>query len=145
MAEGPRTNPILFSILVIAIIVAVLSGAILAFVYFTKEGAASVQFGKSFAVVEIHGTLTSGNSIPHILHEYGKQDGIKAIILSIDSPGGGVAPSQEIYREIERVREKKPVVAYMEGTAASGGYYVASAATKGWIWMALAGTCASFR
>ena len=53
---------------------------------------------------------------------------IKTILVRIESPGGGVGPSQEIYQELRRTIEKKPVVASMGGIAASGGYYVASAA-----------------
>ena len=55
-----------------------------------------------------------------------KNDGVRAVVLRVDSPGGGVAPSQEIYDAVLRVREKKPVVASLGGVAASGGYYVAS-------------------
>jgi len=52
------------------------------------------------------------------------------VVLRIDSPGGAVAPSQEIYDEVGRVRERKPVIASLGSVAASGGYYVASAANK---------------
>src|SRR5207245_4125647 len=57
---------------------------------------------------------------------------VEAILLNIDSPGGGVAVSQEIYTEIRRLRDKKDkiVVAYLSSTGASGAYYVACAANK---------------
>jgi protease-4 len=59
-------------------------------------------------------------------------DGVKAIILRVDSPGGGVGPSQEIYREIMRIRSssKKKVVTSMGSVAASGGYYIACASDR---------------
>ncbi|NLA74288.1 MAG: signal peptide peptidase SppA, partial [Deltaproteobacteria bacterium] len=61
---------------------------------------------------------------------FAKDKSIKAIILRIDSPGGGVGASQEIYRELMRTRDKKKVVVSMGGTAASGGYYIASAGSS---------------
>ena len=58
---------------------------------------------------------------------FADQEAIKAIIIRIDSPGGGIGPSQEIYREIMKIRTKKKIIASMGSVAASGGYYVASA------------------
>jgi protease-4 len=60
--------------------------------------------------------------------DFRKDERIKAIVLRIDSPGGAVGPTQEIYREIRKTLQAKPVVASVEAVAASGGYYVASAA-----------------
>ena len=66
------------------------------------------------------------------LKRYEDSDSVRAILLNIDSPGGGVAASQELYTEIKRLREKKDktIVAYMSSTGASGAYYVACAANK---------------
>ena len=125
-----KKHPILFSILIIVLIVAVMSGAVLTLVYFTGGRTGTIQFGEHIALIEIQGTLKDGDYVTNLLHRYARQTNVKAIIISINSPGGGVAPSQEIYREIKRVREKKPVVAFMGSVAASGGYYVASAASK---------------
>jgi protease-4 len=61
------------------------------------------------------------------LRQYLEDDGVKAIILRIDSPGGGVGPAQEIYREVMKIKLKKKVVTSMGSVAASGGYYVACA------------------
>ena len=63
------------------------------------------------------------------IKDFRKNSSIKAIVLRIDSPGGAVGPSQEIYREIQRTIQSKPVVASMGSVAASGGYYIASAAS----------------
>ena len=123
-----KKHPILFSIFIIVLIVLVMSGAVLTVVYFTGGRTGSIQFGDQIALIEIQGTLKDGERVTQLLHQFGRQNNVKAIIISINSPGGGVAPSQEIYREINRVREKKPVVAFMGSVAASGGYYVASAA-----------------
>ncbi|HLE09231.1 MAG TPA: signal peptide peptidase SppA [Thermodesulfobacteriota bacterium] len=94
----------------------------------TKE--ASVQFGDKVAVVEVDGIITDPTSVNDELRYYGERADVKAIIIRINSPGGGVGPSQEIYSEIKRLRETKKVVASMGAVAASGGYYIAAAADK---------------
>jgi len=66
------------------------------------------------------------------LKRFANDDSIKAIILHINTPGGGVAASEEIYQEVKRIRDKKkkPVVASIETVGASGGYYISSATSK---------------
>src|SRR4029077_4720414 len=64
------------------------------------------------------------------LDRFRKQDAIVAVVLRIDSPGGAVAPSQELYDAVWRLREKKPVIASLGNVAASGGYAAASAANR---------------
>jgi protease-4 len=84
-------------------------------------------FGDKIAIVEIRGVIAQSSGIIEEIHEYLDDDSVKAIILRIDSPGGGVGPSQEIHREILKVKEKKKIVTSMGSVAASGGYYIASA------------------
>ncbi len=84
-------------------------------------------FGDKIAIVEIRGVITQSSGIIEEIHQYLEDEGVKAIILRIDSPGGGVGPSQEIYREIIKIKSKKKVVTSMGSVAASGGYYVACA------------------
>jgi protease-4 len=84
-------------------------------------------FGDRIAIVEIRGVIAQSSGIIEEIHEYLEDDGVKAIILRIDSPGGGVGPSQEIHREILKVKEKKKIVTSMGSVAASGGYYIACA------------------
>jgi protease-4 len=86
--------------------------------------------GPKIGVVELSGVITDTKDIVGQLHELRKDDQIKAIVVRIDSPGGSVAPSQEVYRAILRARDKKKVVCSMGTVAASGGYYVASACEK---------------
>ncbi len=90
----------------------------------------SLDYGSKVGVVPIEGTLMSSDEILKNLRKFKKKSSIKAIVLRINSPGGAVAPAQEIYREIERIKKKKPVVASMETVAASAGYYVASNANR---------------
>ncbi|MHC1726776.1 MAG: signal peptide peptidase SppA [Syntrophobacteraceae bacterium] len=80
-------------------------------------------------VIEIKGAITNSQEALKQIKEFRKDSSVKAILVRIDSPGGAVGPSQEIYREIRRTAETKPVVASMGSVAASGGYYIASAAS----------------
>ena len=81
-------------------------------------------------VIPIKGPIVSSEPIISQLVNFKKDKSIKAIILRINSPGGGVGPSQEIYREVIKTREEKRVIASLGGIAASGAYYIASAADK---------------
>jgi protease-4 len=81
-------------------------------------------------VVPVEGPIVDSQAVVSPLVDFREDKNIKAIILRIDSPGGSVGPTQEIYRETKRTVEVKPVVASVEAIAASGGYYVASAATR---------------
>ncbi|MDI7258681.1 MAG: signal peptide peptidase SppA [Thermodesulfobacteriota bacterium] len=95
--------------------------------YVVKSGSTQFAFGDKIAVVEIRGVITHSSGIIEELHRYEEDEGVKAIILRIDSPGGGVGPSQEIHREVLKVKSKKKVITSMGSVAASGGYYIASA------------------
>jgi len=87
---------------------------------------------QKIALVEVNGVILDSNDIVRQLSRYRRDDGIKAIVLRIDSPGGGVAPSQEIYQEVLRIRadNKKKIYASMGSMAASGGYYIACATDR---------------
>ncbi len=96
----------------------------------SEEGELSFGgIGSKVAVVEIFDGIYDSKSVVRQLKKWGESNSVKAIVLHINSPGGGIAPSQEIYNEILRVRqeEDKVVVASMSSVAASGGYYVACA------------------
>ena len=86
---------------------------------------------ETIAMVEVIGTIMDSKEIVRQLSHYRRDDDIKAIILRIDSPGGAVAPSQEIYDEVLRVRaDHKKIYASMGSLAASGGYYIAAATDR---------------
>jgi protease-4 len=76
-------------------------------------------------VVEIKGPIMESKKTVADLRAFARDENIKAIVVRIDSPGGAVAPSQEIFQAVKRAAEKKPLVASMGSTAASGGYYIA--------------------
>ena len=84
--------------------------------------------GEKVAVVDIIGTITKSDKVIELIHQYRDNGSVKAIVVRIDSPGGSVAPVQEIYSELKKL--DKPVVASLGGTAASGGYYIACAADQ---------------
>ena len=88
--------------------------------------------GDKIGVVDITGVIIDADATVKRLKKFGDDDDIKAIILHIDTPGGGAAASEEISREVRRIRteKKKKVVASIGTLGASGGYYVASAADK---------------
>ncbi len=85
------------------------------------------SFGDRVGVVEVRGVIADSDDIVDALKGFERSSSIKAVVVRIESPGGGVAPSQEIYSAIRKLREVKPVVASLGGVAASGGYYIASA------------------
>ncbi len=86
--------------------------------------------GDRVAVLDVAGLITQSREVIEKLKKFGDTESIKAIVIRIDSPGGGVGPSQEIYEEVIKLREKKTIVVSMGSVAASGGYYIASAAHK---------------
>jgi protease-4 len=89
-------------------------------------------FGDRIGVVDLDGVIFSPQPVVGELKKFGDDSSIKAIIIHVNSPGGGVAASEEIYREVKRLREekKKRVVVSIETVGASGAYYIASASNK---------------
>lgn len=90
----------------------------------------TIPIGDRVALIRIEGVITDSRETTEELKEYVKNPSIKAIVLRIDSPGGAVAPSQEIYEEVRKAVAKKKVLVSMGSVAASGGYYIASPATR---------------
>ena len=86
------------------------------------------RFGEQVGVIEITGVIADPKQTLTQLKEFRNSNDVKAIVLRINSPGGGVGPSQEIYAEVRRTSHVKKIVASMGAIAASGGYYIASAA-----------------
>ncbi len=84
------------------------------------------------AIVRVEGPILDSHQTVEELKSFGTDPLIKAIVVRIDSPGGGVAPSQEIYNAVKRIRKEqnKAVVASMGTVAASGGYYIAVATDR---------------
>jgi protease-4 len=109
--------------------------AVVTLVYFSFSGSDQESFsgfGPKIGVVELEGVIISPKQVVKQLKSFADDDSIKAIIIHVNSPGGGVAASEEIYREVKRIRDekKKRIVASIESVGASGAYYVASATNK---------------
>lgn len=86
-------------------------------------------FGKKVAIIDVVGVISNSEDVIRQLKRYTQDSSVPSIVLNIDSPGGGIAPSQEIFEEIKKAKGKgKKVVASMSSMAASGGYYIACAA-----------------
>ncbi len=91
-----------------------------------SEGSADKEIG----VVEVKGVIMESDKTIKLLHNAEEDDSVKAILLRIDSPGGAVGPTQEIYEEILRIDKEKPIYASFSSVAASGGYYLGAACRK---------------
>jgi protease-4 len=108
---------------VVALVAAVVVGAVLAPVVY--DAASSTQKQDSVAVLTLSGYISSDkvDSLTTDLREVRQNDSVKAVVLKIDSGGGAVAPSEKLYLEVLRTSEEMPVVASIQGVAASGAYY----------------------
>jgi protease-4 len=111
--------------------------AVFSLVYLTlhaggTEASGFSGFGDRIGVVDLDGVILSPQPIVGQLKKFGDDSSIKAIIIHVNSPGGGVAASEEIYREVKRIRDekKKRIVVSIETVGASGAFYVASASNK---------------
>ena len=120
-----RKHPVLLGLIIIGVILGVFLISLFFLGRFGEERVFGL--GEKIAVVDIKGVITSSRGIVEQIEKLKEDSDVKAIILRINSPGGAVGPSQEIYREVLRAKEKKKIIASMESVAASGGYYVACA------------------
>ncbi|MEC7622439.1 MAG: signal peptide peptidase SppA [Candidatus Neomarinimicrobiota bacterium] len=105
-------------------------GAFFVSIIIFRLGALSANYsiegtGKKVGIIKINGPIISSESTVSQLEKFKNRKDISAIVLRIDSPGGLVAPTQEIYEKVKSLRGIKPVVASMGSVAASGGYYIA--------------------
>ncbi|MDO8746120.1 MAG: signal peptide peptidase SppA [Thermodesulfovibrionales bacterium] len=90
----------------------------------------NVSLGDKVAVVRIEGPIMDSKNTVDEIKGYLKDPSIKALVLRVDSPGGAVAPSQEIYEEVKKATLKKKVIVSMGSVAASGGYYISAPADR---------------
>ena len=124
-----QKHPLLFGIMLIIAAVALFAGATAALrvtkgndmPYFTQE---------KFGVINVNGFIADSRKVSDWAYTLRNDDSIKGVVVRINSPGGGVAASQEMYYAIKRLAKVKPVVVSMGTVAASGGYYIAAAGHK---------------
>jgi protease-4 len=101
--------------------------------YFSDESSAGLSLATNIiASLQVEGTLTDSREFVDQLKDFGGRSGVRAVVIRINSPGGGVAASQEMFEAIKKFRAetKKKVVVSMASVAASGGYYVACGADR---------------
>lgn len=114
----------ILGLLLVGLLLTVLANALLPELDLTGED--------RIALIRVEGIILDAQQTVGDLKKFGESPSVKAIVLRIDSPGGGVVPSQEIHDAVKRVRDKnnKAVVASMGTVAASGGYYIAVATDR---------------
>ena len=124
-----RKHPVIYGVLLLFAL------GFVFYLFFYRAGAHTVK-NKTFflndkvGVVSVNGIIHDSMEITEQLGDFGRDDSIVAVVLRIDSPGGGVAASQEIYDAVIKLKKKKKVVASMGSVAASGGLLIACAADK---------------
>lgn len=120
-------------LLIISAIVIFLGGLFVVSVLIAKVlmGDADVKIAEKQGVglVEVKGMILDSRETIRQLRYFLKQEEIRAVVLRVDSPGGVVAPSQEIYEEVRKFAAKKKIIVSMGSLAASGGYYISAPAT----------------
>ncbi|WP_035074628.1 signal peptide peptidase SppA [Maridesulfovibrio zosterae] len=118
-------HPFLFGFSLLLMAVALIWGATAFF-----NGGSSLFTSGKIGIVTVQGTITKSLPTVKFLRELRRDDSIKGVLLRINSPGGTIAPSQELYHAVKRFAEVKPIVASFGTVAASGGYYAAAPATQ---------------
>jgi protease-4 len=129
-----KRNPVLMVLLTVAVLGALFLGVLMLAAALSGRRAAATLPGVGsdrLALVKIEGVLLGSEQVVEELEGYTEDSSVKGIVIRIDSPGGGVVPSQEIYNAVKNARrEGKKVIVSMGSVAASGGYYIAAAADK---------------
>src|SRR5208337_429203 len=136
MAEGRRSRGMRWAVFGSAAFLLFMA-ALFAIAYYSlrpsSDHAYTVDgFGGKIGIVDLEGVILNPKQTIDALHKFADDKSILAIIIHINSPGGGAAASEEIYREVKRIRDekRKRIVASISTVGASGAYYVASATDK---------------
>ena len=132
----PRRSPWFYTAIIGGAFLAVgllFSFMVWAAVHMGSSESGSLKLGGSeIAVIDIDGVIMDADKIDTQIRKFGDDSSVKAIILHINSPGGGAAASQEVYNEVLRIRKEKhkKIIASIESVGASGAYYISSACDK---------------
>ena len=127
-----RKHPILKGLGILGVFILLVFVGVFFFAYLTggDPKVLALFSGEGIGVLRIEGTIDDSRDVVAELKRFKEAPWIKAVVVRIDSPGGAVAPTQEIFEEIQKARRKKPLIASMGGMATSGGYYIASGCEK---------------
>ncbi len=123
-----KGHPLLTGCLIAVLVILFFVGVSVIGLKYLGKGKLTLAAGEKVGVVEIKGLITDSKTVLKQLDRFSEDQTIKAIVVRINSPGGAVGPSQEILREVEKIRAKKKIVASLGTLAASGGYYIACGA-----------------
>jgi protease-4 len=124
-----RDHPVIAALLIIAAVFGLFVLSVVVLVNLVGREGPTV-YGAHVGVIEVSGLILDAKPVVDKMIQFRKDRDVKAIVMRIDSPGGEVGPSQEIYKEIRKTARSKKVVASLGGVAASGGYYIASACDR---------------
>lgn len=122
-----QKHPFLFGVTLILLAVALISGAM---AFFSSRDGFFPFAGDKLGQVNVFGVIMESRPVVDWINTLKADDSVKGVLLRVDSPGGAIAPSQEIYRAVANLAKVKPVVASFGTVAASGGYYISAPATK---------------
>ena len=124
-----KRHPILRGLGILSLLIIGVFVSVFFYAYFTggDSRVLAIIAGEGVGVLQIEGTIDDSRGILTELKRFKEAPWIKAVVVRIDSPGGAVAPTQEIFEEIQKIKKKKPLIASLGGMATSGGYYIASA------------------
>ena len=129
--EKKRSSGTLFGCSIIFLLILAL-GVIVTFMFWPDNGGIiEASFSKNkVALVRVEGVIMDGREVINQIQDWSEDDSVQAIVLRIVSPGGAVAPSQDIHDAVITAKKQKPVVASFGSVAASGGYYIGVACDK---------------
>ncbi len=127
-----QRHPVLTGLFFMAALSVMFFGGVTFFVSTIIQQKSNYLLGvsNSIGVIEVKGVITDAEETLADIKSFGQKEGIKAVVVRIDSPGGAVGASQELFMAIQRLSQTKPVVASMGSVAASGGFYAAIGAEK---------------
>jgi protease-4 len=118
-----QRHPFLFGVMMIILAMALVTGVM---AFFRAMGWTSGNFalsGDKVGIVHVDGMILDASRVVSFIRTLEEDDSVKGVLLRVNSPGGAIAPSQEIYAAVKKLNQVKPVIASYGSTAASGGYY----------------------
>jgi protease IV len=124
-----RRHPLLFAFVLLILMAMVFSAVVFSVSAFSGKRK-SLLASEKVGVVTVEGVITDARETVQQLEELAKDDSVRAVVVRIETPGGAVAPSQEIYGAVRELKKKKKVVASIGSIGASGGYLIACASDR---------------
>ncbi|WP_337998554.1 signal peptide peptidase SppA [Pseudodesulfovibrio mercurii] len=118
-----QRHPFLFGVLMIILAMALITGVMAFFRALGWTPGSLALSGDKIGIVHVEGMILDSSRVVRFIRSLEEDDSVKGVLLRVDSPGGSIAPSQEIYAAVKRLNQVKPVIASYGTVAASGGYY----------------------